>query len=103
MKLLYKRSALGCLDAYQPTAGGGILLCLPLGAAEHSRYSSFAFSGLLILDLVSDGTVPSNWRKYRQSPTDPAGFPTAILPVVTVMTGLIHFLLALGLDALSGG
>ncbi|MBD0341279.1 MAG: ABC transporter permease, partial [Microcoleus sp. Co-bin12] len=57
---------------------------------------SFAFSGLLIWTwsqtalFQATGLITSNKALIRQP-----NFPTAILPVVTTMTGLIHFLLAL--------
>jgi lipopolysaccharide transport system permease protein len=60
------------------------------------QFSSFAFSGLLIWTwsqtalFQATGLITSNKALIRQP-----NFPTAILPVVTTMTGLIHFLLAL--------
>jgi lipopolysaccharide transport system permease protein len=60
------------------------------------RYSSFAFSGLLVFTwfqtslFQSAGAITDNRELIRQP-----GFPSAILPAVTVTTNLIHFLLAL--------
>lgn len=99
MKLLYKRSALGIAwTLISPLLQLAVFAfvfqsVLPV---KIPRYSSFAFSGLLIWNwfqtslFQATSLITSNRPLIRQP-----GFPTAILPVVTVMTGLIHFLLAL--------
>ena len=99
MKLLYKRSALGIawtlinpllqLAVFSFVFRSVIQINVP-------QFSSFAFSGLLIWTwsqtalFQATGLITSNKALIRQP-----NFPTAILPVVTTMTGLIHFLLAL--------
>ena len=99
MKLLYKRSALGIawtlinpllqLAVFSFVFRSVIPINIP-------QFSSFAFSSLLIWTwsqtalFQATGLITSNKALIRQP-----NFPTAILPVVTTMTGLIHFLLAL--------
>jgi lipopolysaccharide transport system permease protein len=99
MKLLYKRSALGIawtlinpllqLAVFSFVFRSVIPINIP-------QFSSFAFSGLLIWTwsqtalFQATGLITNNKALIRQP-----NFPTAILPVVTTMTGLIHFLLAL--------
>ena len=99
MKLLYKRSALGIawtlinpllqLAVFSFVFRSVIPINIP-------QFSSFAFSGLLIWTwsqtalFQATGLITSNKALIRQP-----NFPTAILPIVTTMTGLIHFLLAL--------
>jgi lipopolysaccharide transport system permease protein len=99
MKLLYKRSALGIawtlinpllqLAVFSFVFRSVIPINIP-------KFSSFAFSGLLIWTwsqtalFQATGLITSNKALIRQP-----NFPTAILPIVTTMTGLIHFLLAL--------
>ena len=99
MKLLYKRSALGIawtlinpllqLAVFSFVFRSVVPINIP-------QFSSFAFSGLLIWTwsqtalFQATGLITSNKALIRQP-----NFPTAILPVVTTMTGLIHFLLAL--------
>ncbi len=99
MKLLYKRSTLGIawtlinpllqLAVFSFVFRSVIPINIP-------QFSSFAFSGLLIWTwsqtalFQATGLITNNKALIRQP-----NFPTAILPVVTTMTGLIHFLLAL--------
>ena len=99
IKLLYKRSALGIawtlinpllqLAVFSFVFRSVVPINIP-------QFSSFAFSGLLIWTwsqtalFQATGLITSNKALIRQP-----NFPTAILPVVTTMTGLIHFLLAL--------
>lgn len=99
MKLLYKRSTLGIawtlinpllqLAVFSFVFRSVVPINIP-------QFSSFAFSGLLIWTwsqtalFQATGLITSNKALIRQP-----NFPTAILPVVTTMTGLIHFLLAL--------
>lgn len=99
MKLLYKRSALGIAwTLINPLLQLAVFsfvfrTVIPINIPQ---YSSFAFSGLLIWTwsqtalFQATGLITSNKALIRQP-----NFPTAILPVVTTMTGLIHFLLAL--------
>lgn len=99
LKILYKRSTLGIawtlINPLLQLAVFSFVFrsVLPVNIP---RYSSFAFSGLLVWTWTqtslfqATGLITSNRPLIRQP-----RFPTAILPVVTVMTGLIHFLLAL--------
>lgn len=65
------------------------------------KYSAFAFSGLLVWNwfqlslFQSAGAITDNRELIRQP-----GFPTVILPVVTVTMNFINFLLALPVLAL---
>jgi lipopolysaccharide transport system permease protein len=99
MKLLYKRSTLGIawtlispllqLAVFSFVFRSVIPVNIP-------QFSSFAFSGLLIWTWTqtalfqATGLITGNLALIRQP-----NFPTAILPVVTTTTGLIHFMLAL--------
>jgi lipopolysaccharide transport system permease protein len=99
LKLLYKRSVLGIawtlinpllqLIVFAFVFRSVLLVDIP-------QYASFAFSGLLIWTWTqtslfqSTGLITGNRPLIRQP-----GFPIAVLPIITVTTGLIHFLLAL--------
>lgn len=99
LKLLYKRSALGVawtlinpllqLLVFAFVFRSVLLVDIP-------QYASFAFSGLLIWTWTqtslfqSTALITGNRPLIRQP-----GFPIAVLPIITVTTGLIHFLLAL--------
>ena len=66
---------------------------LPL---DIENYTAFLFSGLVMWNwfqssLFASATVVVEGRSLIKRP----GFPTAILPVVTVTSNLVHFLLAL--------
>lgn len=99
MKLRYKRSILGIAwSLLTPLAQLAVYyltfdLLLPLNIPN---YPAFLFSGLLAWNWFqgslyqATSTVVDN-RELIKRP----GFPTAILPVVTVASYLIHFLLAL--------
>ena len=99
IKVRYKRSILGLLwSLVSPLAQFLVLsflfaLVLPLNVP---RYSSFVLSGLLVWSWfatslsMAAGAITENRELIRQ----PA-FPSVILPVVTVATNLVHFLLAL--------
>ena len=99
MKLLYKRSLLGIAwTLISPLLQLAVFtfvfsVVIPMNVP---RYSSFAFTGLLVWNWFSTslfqatGLITTN-RPLIRLPK----FPAAILPVVTVMTGMVHFLLAL--------
>lgn len=99
LKLMYKRSALGIawtlINPLLQLAVFSFVFrsVLPVNI---TNFTSFAFSGLLIWTwfqtalVQATGLITSNRPLIRQP-----GFPVVILPIVTVMTGLIHFLLAL--------
>lgn len=99
MKLLYKRSVLGIgwtllNPLLQLTVFVFVFrLILP---AKIPQYSSFVFSGLLSWtwfqsSLVQSAVLITSNRSLLRQPN----FPTSILPMVTVTTGLVHFLLAM--------
>lgn len=99
MKLLYKRSTLGIAwTLISPLLQLAVFSFLfrSVVALNIPKFSSFVFSGLLIWSwsqtalFKSTGLITTNKALIRQP-----NFPTAILPVVTTMTGLIHFVLAL--------
>ena len=99
MKLRYKRSILGIawslltpltqLAVYFVTFG----FLLPLNVPN---YPAYLFSGVLVWNWFqvsiyqATSTIVENRELIRRP-----GFPAAILPVVTVATYLVHFLLAL--------
>ena len=99
MKLLYKRSALGVAwTLISPLLQLAVFAfvfqqVLPV---DIPRYASYVFTGLLVWNwfqsslFQASGVIIANRPLIRQP-----GFPNGILPVVTVTTGLIHFVLAL--------
>ncbi len=99
MKLRYKGSVMGIAwSLLNPLAqlvvfGFVFRFVLPLNIPD---YTAFLFSGLLVwswfqTSLFASTTAIVDGRSLIKRP----GFPAAILPVVTVMSNLIHFLLAL--------
>ncbi len=99
IKLLYKRSVLGLAW----TMINPILQLIVFSFVFQSvlnvgidQYASFAFTGLLIWTwsqsalFQATGLITGNRPLIRQP-----RFPSAILPIVTVTTGWIHFVLAL--------
>lgn len=99
MKLRYKRSVMGVAwTLLNPLAELAILflifgLVLPLNIPN---YPVFLFTGILVYSWFQNslyyatGAIVGNRELVRQP-----GFPVLILPVVTVASNLIHFLLAL--------
>lgn len=99
IKLLYKRSVLGIAwTLISPLLQLAVFafifqLVLPV---KVPHYSSFVFTGLLVWNWFQNslfqatGVIIFSRPLIRQP-----GFPTPILPIVTVTTGLIHFILAL--------
>ncbi|MGH7230985.1 MAG: ABC transporter permease [Nitrospiraceae bacterium] len=99
MKLRYKRSVLGIVwSMVNPLAQLIVFyfvfnLLLPLNIPH---YSSFLFTGVLAWSwfqsslLYATGAIVDN-RELIKRP----GFPTAVLPMVTVTSHLVHFLLAM--------
>jgi homopolymeric O-antigen transport system permease protein len=99
LKLRYRRSVLGLLwTLLNPLAQLLVLnlvfrLVLPL---EIPNYSLFLFTGLLAWNwfqtslFAGTGSIVESRELIRRP-----GFPIAILPVITVISSFIHFLLAL--------
>jgi lipopolysaccharide transport system permease protein len=99
MKLLYKRSLLGIAwTLISPLLQLMVFafvfqVILPVNIPQ---YSSFVFTGLLVWTwfqgslFQATGVIINNRALIRQP-----GFPNDILPIVTVTTGLVHFVLAL--------
>lgn len=103
MKILYKRSALGVAwtlinPLLQLVVFSFVFRSvLSVNVSRYAAsYASFAFSGLLVWTWFqtslhhATGLITSNRPMIRLP-----GFPVPILPIVTVTTGMIHFLLAL--------
>ncbi len=99
LKLLYKRSVLGIgWTLISPLLQLAVFAFVFRSVLQVKipQYASFAFSGLLIWTWTQSalfqatGLITSNRALIRQP-----GFPIAALPIITVTTGLIHFLLAL--------
>lgn len=99
MKLRYKRSVLGIVWSLLNPLIQMVVFTFLSGrvlSLEIPNYPSFVFTGVLAWSwfqgalLLTAGAITDNRELIRQP-----GFPTAILPVVTVTTHLIHFLLAL--------
>jgi len=99
LKLLYKRSLLGIAwTLINPLLQLAVFSFVFRGVLQVNipHYASYAFSGLLIWSWTQNslvqatGLITGNRALIRQP-----GFPIAILPIVTVTTGLIHLLLAL--------
>lgn len=98
MKLRYKRSVLGIVwsllnPLFQMLVF--IFLARRVLSLDIPNYPSFVFTGVLAWSwfqsavITTTGAITGN-RELIKRP----GFPTAILPVVTVTANLIHFLLA---------
>jgi lipopolysaccharide transport system permease protein len=99
LKLRYKRSILGLAwSLLNPLAQFATLhfvfsAILPLGIAS---YTPFLFAGVLAWNwfstslLLSTNAIVDNRELIRRP-----GFPPAVLPLIAVISNLIHFLLAL--------
>lgn len=99
MKLMYKRSVLGIAwTLINPLLQLAVFVFVFQGIlrVDIPQYASYVFCGLLVWTWFQNslfqatGVIISSRPLIRQP-----GFPIAILPVVIVTTGLIHFLLAL--------
>ena len=98
LKLLYKRSLLGIAwTLINPLLQLAVFSFVfqAILQVDVPHYGSYAFSGLLVWTwtqtslIQATGLITNNQPLIRQP-----SFPIAILPVVTITTGLIHFLLA---------
>jgi lipopolysaccharide transport system permease protein len=98
LKILYKRSVLGIAwTLINPLLQLAVFSFVFQAILQVNipHYGSYAFSGLLVWTwtqsslIQATGLITNNRPLIRQ----PA-FPVAILPVVTITTGLIHFMLA---------
>ncbi len=99
MKLRYKRSVLGIAwSLLNPLFQMLVFVFLSrrVLALDIPSYPSFVFTGVLAWNwlhtalFLATSAITDNRELVRRP-----GFPAAILPVVTVTTNLIHFLLAL--------
>jgi lipopolysaccharide transport system permease protein len=99
MKLMYKRSTLGIAwTLISPLLQLLVFVFVfqVIIKIDIPQYSSYVFTGLLVWNwfqncLFQATSVIVSSRPLIRQP----GFPTAVLPVVVVTTGLIHFALAL--------
>ena len=99
MKLMYKRSALGVVwTLINPLLQMLVFVFVfqVIIKIDIPQYASYVFTGLLAWNwfqncLFQATGIIINSRPLIRQP----GFPTAILPLVIVTTGLIHFVLAL--------
>jgi lipopolysaccharide transport system permease protein len=99
MKLRYKRSVLGIAwSLLNPLFQMLVFVFLSrrVLSLEIPNYPSFVFTGMLSWNwfqtavIATTSAITGNRELIRHP-----GFPVAVLPVVTVTTNLIHFLLAL--------
>ena len=99
MKLMYKRSSLGIVwTLISPLLQLLVFIFVFQVVIKINipQYSSYVFTGLLVWNWFQNclfqatGVIISSRALIRQP-----GFPTVVLPVVVVSTGLIHFVLAL--------
>ena len=99
MKIMYKRSALGVAwTLLNPLLQLLVFACVFQGIMQINvpQYSSYVFAGLLVWNWFQNslfqatGIIIDSRPLIRQP-----GFPPAILPIVVVTTGLVHFVLAL--------
>lgn len=99
MKLLYKRSALGVLwTMINPLLQLLVFLFIfrTILKVDIPHYTSYVFTGLLVWQwfskatLQATGIIIGNRALIRQP-----GFPVSVLPPAVVMTGMLHFVLAL--------
>jgi lipopolysaccharide transport system permease protein len=99
MKLRYRRSVLGIFWTLLNPLAQLVVLSLVFGfilPLNIPNYSLFLFTGLLAWNwfqsslYMGTGSIVYNRELIRRP-----GFPAAILPIVTVISNFIHFLLAL--------
>lgn len=99
MKLMYKRSTLGIAwTLISPLLELLVFIFVfqVVIKIDIPQYSSYVFTGLLVWNWFQNslfqatGVIISSRALIRQP-----GFPTAILPITVVTTGLIHLVLAL--------
>ena len=104
LKLRYRRSVLGVLwSLLNPLFQMAVFVFLSrrVLSLEIPNYPSFVFTGTLAWSWFQTGlslatTAITDNRELIRRP----GFPTAILPAVTVTTNLIHFVVALPIPLL---
>ncbi|MEM7761831.1 MAG: ABC transporter permease [Cyanobacteria bacterium P01_A01_bin.40] len=99
LKLKYKRSILGIAWTLINPLLKLIVFALIFRSVltiETEHYAAFVFCGLLVWNWFQDSlTETSGIIVDSTSLIQQPGFPLAILPVVVIMNGMIHFLLAL--------
>jgi len=100
IKLLYNRSALGIawmlLNPLMQLLVYAFVFGVLLVNNSVPNFTSFIFSGLLVWTwFQSSLTEATGAIVYNRSLIRQPGFPVAVLPVVNVATGLIHFVMSL--------
>ncbi len=99
LKLMYKRSALGIAwTLISPLLQLMVFVFVFQNflKVDIPQYSSYVFTGLLVWNWFQDSLFQATSSIIDSRPLiRQPGFPTAILPIVVVTTGLIHFVLAL--------
>lgn len=99
MSLLYKRSALGVLwTMINPLLQLLVFLFIfrAILKVEIPHYTSYVFTGLLVWQWFSKATLQATGIIIGNRPLiRQPGFPVSVLPPAVVMTGMIHFALAL--------
>lgn len=99
MKLMYKRSVLGVAwTLISPLLQLLVFVFIfqIIIKIEIPQYSSYVFTGLLVWNWFQNSLFQATGIIIISRPLiRQPGFPTPILPVVVVTTGLVHFVLAL--------
>ena len=99
LKLMYKRSALGIAwTLISPLLQLVVFVFVFQNflKVDIPQYSSYVFTGLLVWNWFQDSLFRATGSIIESRPLiRQPGFPAAVLPIVVVTTGLIHFVLAL--------
>lgn len=99
IKLQYKRSALGIIWSFITPLMQLVVYYFVFRialAVDIPNYAAFIFSGMLVwtwfqMALFRGASAITDSRELIRQP----GFPSAILPIVAVVTNLVHFLISL--------
>ena len=99
IKLMYKRSRLGVAwTLINPLLQLLVFVFVfqTVIKIDIPQYSSYVFTGLLVWNWFQNSLFQATGSIINSRPLiRQPGFPTAILPIVVVITGLVHFVLAL--------
>lgn len=99
MKMLYKRSALGVLwTLINPLLQLLVFIFIfrTILKVDIPHYTSYVFTGLLVWQWFSKSTLQATGIIIGNRPLiRQPGFPVSVLPPAVVMTGMLHFILAL--------